>query len=188
MVILDTLKYFAQFPNNKGVLSMFTNGSSNSFSAYAEVQQFVATLPDARIPDIDGFVFGQSFDHVKRRIDSLTGTYLFIDFGEFSSGRDPMNSITDSQKTAATVAMKLTDSADLVEVALATDRTLELTARLRQLLIEDTYSDRCPWLDPISDKHDIVPFVSAEFKSVGWTLMFTTTASDLFDVKRKNLE
>lgn len=84
--------------------------------------------------------------------------------------------------------MKLTDAADLVEVALATDLTLELTARLRQLLIADTYGDRCPWLNPISDKHDIVPFVSSEFKSVGWTLMFTTTASDLFDVKRRNNE
>ena len=185
MVILDSLKYFAQFPSRSGVLDMFTNGSSSSFSAYSEVMQFIASLPDARIPKIGGFVFGQSFDHVKRRIDALTGTYLFVDFGEFSSSRDPMNSITDTQKMAATVAMKLTDAADLVEVALATDQTLELTARLRQLLIDDTYGDRCPWLNPISDKHDIVPFISSEFKSVRWTLMFTTTAADLFDVKRR---
>lgn len=184
MVILDTLKYFAQFPSREGVLSMFTNGSSNSFPSYAEIQRFIATMPEARIPDIEGFVFGQSFDHVKRRIDALTGTYLFVDFGEFSSSRDPMNSIVDSQKMAATVAMKLTDAADLLEVALATDRTLVLTDQLRKLLISDTYSDRCPWLNPISDKHDIVPFVSSEFKSVGWTLMFTTTAADLFNVKR----
>ena len=187
MVILDTLKYFAQFPSREGVLSMFTNGSSNSFPSYAEIQRFIATMPEARIPGIEGFVFGQSFDHVKRRIDALTGTYLFVDFGEFSSSRDPMNSIVDSQKMAATVAMKLTDAADLVEVALATDRTLELTARLRQLLIADSYgSNRFPWIQPISDKHDIVPFVSSEFKSVGWTLMFTTTAADLFNVKRRN--
>lgn len=188
MVILDTLKYFAQFPSREGVYSMFTNGSSSSFPAYSEVQQYIAALPQARIPDIGGFVFGQSFDHVKRRIDALTGTYLFVDFGEFSSSRDRTNSISDTQKMAATVAMKLTDAADLVEVALATDLTLELTARLRQLLIADTYGDRCPWLNPISDKHDIVPFVSSEFKSVGWTLMFTTTAADLFDVKRRRNE
>lgn len=76
MVILDTLKYFAQFPSREGVYSMFTNGSSSSFPAYSEVQQYIAALPQARIPDISGFVFGQSFDHVKRRIDALTGTYL----------------------------------------------------------------------------------------------------------------
>ena len=79
--------------------------------------------------------------------------------------------------------MKLTDSADMVEVAIASDVALSLLASLRKKLIQDSQSSATPWLDKISDNHDIVPFVSPEFKSIGWTLMFNSSAADLFDVK-----
>nr|WP_289620636.1 hypothetical protein [Bacteroides intestinalis] len=120
---------------------------------------------------------------MKRRVNDITGNYLFIDFGEFSSSRDSRNSILDQQKLAATIAMKLTDSADMVEVAIASDVALSLLASLRKKLIQDSRSSATPWLDKISDNHDIVPFVSPEFKSIGWTLMFNSSAADLFDVK-----
>ena len=122
---------------------------------------------------------------VKRRIDSLTGSFLFVDFGEFHSDRTPRNSITDTQQMAATVAMKLSDAADLPEVAIATDRTLALTARLRRMLIEDASDDRFAWMEEISQQHDITPFVAPEFNSIGWTLTFTVTAADLFGVKER---
>ena len=185
MVLLDTLLYFAQFPDRQGVLSMFTNGSSSRFAEYGSLMEAISALPPARLPEVEGFVFGQSFDHVKRRIDSLTGSYLFVDFGEFHSDRTPRNSITDTQQMAATVAMKLSDAADLPEVAIATDRTLALTARLRRMLIEDASDDRLAWMEEISQQHDITPFVSPEFKSIGWTLTFTVTAADLFGVKER---
>ena len=77
--------------------------------------------------------------------------------------------------------MKVTDSADMIEVAIASDITLSLLASLRKKLILDSRSNS--WLDKISDNHDIVPFVSPEFKSIGWTLMFSSSAADLFEVK-----
>ena len=79
--------------------------------------------------------------------------------------------------------MKLTDAADMIEVAIASDVALSLLASLRKKLIQDSRSSATPWLDKISDNHDIVPFVSPEFKSIGWTLMFSSSAADLFDVK-----
>ncbi|WP_234819883.1 hypothetical protein [Bacteroides zoogleoformans] len=181
MMIIDLLKYFARFPRKAGVLSMFANGGSD-FPRYAELSGFVRNLPEAVIPEIENFVFGQSFDHVKQCIDRITGSYLFVDYGEFSSGRTARNSIIDSQKLAATVAIKLTDSADIVETAIASDTALSLLADLRKRLILDSRSEELPWLDKMSDSHEIIPFVSPEFKSIGWTLMFSASASDWFDV------
>ncbi len=183
MVLLESLLYFSRFPLREGVLSMFSNGSSSAFPAYASLMEDIRRLPPPLIPEIEGFVFGQSIERVRRRVDSLTGTYLFVDFGEYASSLDSRGSIVDTQRMAATVAVKLTDSADLVETAIATDLTLGLLARLRRLLIDDSRRGLPPWMSRISDRHDIVPFVSPELKSVGWTLMFTVTAADLFGAK-----
>ena len=182
MMITDLLKYFARFPRKAGVLSMFANGGSD-FPQYAELSDFVRNLPEPIIPGIENFVFGQSFDHVKQRIDNLTDSYLFVDYGEFSSVRTARNSIIDSQKLAATVAIKLSDSADIVETAIASDAALALLTELRKQLILDSRSEDFPWLERISDSHEIIPFVSPEFKSIGWTLMFSASASDWFEVR-----
>lgn len=161
---------------------MFANGASQ-FPQYSELLEYVHDLPDPLIPEIENLVFGQSYDDVKKRVDAITGNYLFIDFGEFTSSRDSRNSISDEQKLAATLAMKLNDTADMVEVAIASDITLSLLASFRQQLIQDSQSENIPWIKTISDNHDIVPFVSPEFKSIGWTLMFSSSAADLFNVK-----
>ncbi|WP_455601505.1 hypothetical protein [Bacteroides rodentium] len=181
-MILDLLKYFARFPKKEGVISMFANGSSD-FVQYAELIGYVRNLPKPVMPGLENLVFGQSYEYVKRRVDNITGNYLFVDFGEFTSSRDTHNSILDSQKLAATIAMKVSDSADMVETAIASEITLSLLAELRKRLILDSRSEDLPWLDKISAGHDIIPFVSSEFKSIGWTLMFSSTATDLFNVK-----
>lgn len=181
-MILDLLKYFARFPKKEGVISMFANGSSD-FVQYAELIGYVRNLPEPVMPGLKNLVFGQSYEYVKRRVDNITGNYLFVDFGEFTSSRDTHNSILDSQKLAATIAMKVSDSADMVETAIASEITLSLLAELRKRLIIDSRSEDLPWLDKISAGHDIIPFVSSEFKSIGWTLMFSSAATDLFNVK-----
>lgn len=181
-MILDLFKYFARFPKKEGVISMFANGSSD-FVQYAELIGYVRNLPEPVMPGLENLVFGQSYEYVKRRVDNITGNYLFVDFGEFTSSRDTHNSILDSQKLAATIAMKVSDSADMVETAIASEITLSLLAELRKRLILDSRSEDLPWLDKISAGHDIIPFVSSEFKSMGWTLMFSSAATDLFNVK-----
>ena len=181
-MILNLLKYFAQYPQKEGVLSMFTNGGSY-FPQYADLFAYIKNLPAPFVPKIKNFVFGQSFETVKKRVDDISDNYLFIDFGEFSSSRDQRNSISDQQKIAATVAMKLSDNADLVEEAIASDISLSILASLRKKLIQDSRSEVLPWMEKISDNNDIIPFVSPELKSIGWTLMFTSTAADLFDAK-----
>lgn len=180
-MILDLFKYFAQFPAQEGVLSIFLNGSS-SYGQYAELKDYVESLQEPFVPGIGNLVFGQDLADVKRRIDSLTGNYLFVDFGEFSSTQ-LHNSFTETQKLAVTVAEKVPDSADMVECAIISDKTLQLLVKVRERLLIDSHSEEYPWLERISGRHDIIPFVAADLKSLGWTLMFESEASDLFNVK-----
>lgn len=181
-MILQLFKYFARYPRKEGVLSLFANGES-PYAEYAELLHYVKCLPEPLLPGIENFVFGQSYDDVKKRVDGITGSYLFIDFGEFSSTRDSRNSISDTQKLAVTVAVKVPDTADIMEVCIASDQTLLLLSSCRRMLVEDSEKNRLPWRGKIVHQQDVVPFVSPEFKSIGWTLMLTTETPDLFDVK-----
>lgn len=181
-MILSLLKYFARYPQKAGVLSMFANQESIMLE-YNELILHIKNLPDPLIPEIGSYVFGQSHDTVKKRVDNITGIYLFVDFGEFSSSRDSRNSILDTQKIAITIATKLSESADMVEEAIASNITLHILSKLRRHLISDAESRTIFWMESMSPNHDIIPFVSPEFKSIGWTIMFDISASDIFGMK-----
>nr|DAX79706.1 MAG TPA: hypothetical protein [Caudoviricetes sp.] len=184
-MILDLFSYFAKFPSKSGVLSIFNNGSS-TYAQYSELHNEIANLPEPLVPAIQSYVFGQSFESVKARIDNLTGTYLFIDYGEFSSKSDNRNSIVDTQKVAATIAMKLSDTSDLVEEAIASAICLNLLNTLRAHLLYDAECGKISWLSRSTIKgQDIIPFVAKELKSIGWTMMFEANAADLFNVKER---
>ena len=181
-MILRLFEYFARYPKKEGVLSMFINGES-PYTEYAELLGYVKKMPAPLLPDIEMFVFGLSYDDVKKRVECISGSYLFVDFGEFSSTRDLRNSISDVQKLAVTVALKVPDNADIMEVCIASNKTLSLLAACRKIIIEDSENNRLPWGGKVAHQHDIIPFVAPEFKSIGWTLMLTSDTPDVFDVK-----
>ena len=83
-MILDLLRYFARFPKKEGVVSMFANGSSD-FIQYAELLGYVKKLPEPIMPELENLVFGQSYDYVKKRVDNITGNYLFVDLDRKST-------------------------------------------------------------------------------------------------------
>ena len=74
-MIFEILKYYAQFPNHSKVLEIFAKGRSD-LPEYIAIQEEIKNLPDSsRIQGLDHFVFGQSFDSVKQRVDGiLSGT------------------------------------------------------------------------------------------------------------------
>lgn len=180
-MILDVFKYYAQFPKLSGVKEIFANGKSDS-PLYAQLQEMIEKMPlHDRIPEIDSYVFGQSFEGVKAQIGKLTGTYLFVDFGSLVSNRDLRNSLQETFELAVTIASKISDMADLVEIAIVSDELLQLTNKLRAFQLKDRSSH--PWLKEISDKHNVVPFVAPEFASIGWTITFTREGTDMLQVK-----
>lgn len=180
-MIISIFQYFAQFPLRAGVLSLFANGRSDMH----QYDTLLASLSNAtihsRIPEIQHYVFGQDYESVKSRIDQISGTYLFIDYGDIDSSRDKNNSISDTVKMAATIACKISSKSDLVEQAIVSSDTLQLANQLRALMHRDQSSH--PWLKELSDHQEVVPFVSKEFSSVGWSIIFTREAADMFDLK-----
>ena len=181
MIILDLLKFFSAFPDRDGVLDLFANGQS-SLPGYRELQRFVHLLPAPLIPEIKYLVFGQSLEAVKSRVAKIGGTYMFVDFGEFSCQRDRQNNIKDTQRMAVTIAAKRGNAADCVEEALLSDLTLRLANEVRARML--TAPTQATWLQYLADSHTIVPFESKELTSLGWSIMFNIEASDWFDFKQ----
>ncbi len=177
MDIKDIFLYFAQFPSKDGVIASFTNGSSN-YKEYAELLEQYNSGSKNRLPDIEGFVFGQNFDAVKARIDTITGNFLFVEVGNIDSTQDQRGNINDSMKIACTLAYKENRDADLVEHMIISGRSLDLINQLRANL----FKDQQPWLRMIDGTTQMQPFVSSELASVGWSFMFNLKGQ-IFDIK-----
>lgn len=178
-MIKDQFLYFAQYPSRDGVLAMFTNGSSD-FSGYNDLVASLRSLPnESRVPDIANYVYGQSFDELKQRIDKLAGSFLFVDYGEVDMLGDGRNSYQCTQRMAVTVANKMPNRADAAEYMLASDTTLRLLSQVHAWLLADADAGNIDWLSRGNlDKAEIVPFVATELHSVGWTLMMSCVAPD----------
>lgn len=178
-MIKDQFLYFAQYPSKEGVRAILTNGSSD-FPGYNELVEALDNLPDmSRVPDIANYVYGQSFDELKQRIDNLVGSFLFVDYGEFNSLVDSRNSYEITQRIAITVARKMPDRADAAEYMLASDSTLRLLSQVHAWMLADAEAGNIEWLSRGElDKAEIIPFVATELSSIGWTLMLSCIAPD----------
>ncbi|MCD7937069.1 MAG: hypothetical protein LUG98_09445 [Tannerellaceae bacterium] len=175
-MIIDIFKYYAGFPKQDGVTSLFVSGRSENNTYKQLLQELQESAIHSRLPEIDHYVFGGSYEAVKTYIDNLSGIYLFVEFGEFSSTRQ-RGSIHDTFRIAVTIAGKKNDQTDLVELALLSDQTLRLIHRLRVLQFTD--QAKHPWLKEISDQHSIHPFEFKDFDSTGWTILFNREGTDM---------
>lgn len=106
-MIIDIFKYYAGFPKQDGVTSLFVAGRSENNTYKQLLQALQESATHSRIPEIDHYVFGGSYEAVKTYIDTLSGIYLFVEFGEFSSTRQ-RGSIHDTFRIAVTIAGKKT--------------------------------------------------------------------------------
>jgi hypothetical protein len=178
-MILNQFLYFAQYPSKEGVRAILTNGSSD-FPGYNELAEALDNLPDmSRIPEIANYVYGQSFDELKQRIDKLAGSFLFVDYGELNMLADGRNSYQITQRIAITIANKMTNRADAAEYMLASDATLRLLSQVHAWMLADAEEGNIEWLSRGElDKAEFVPFVATELSSVGWTLMLSCIAPD----------
>lgn len=181
-VVIDLFMYFARFPMIEGVKSLFVKGASNN-PAYAQLSNLVSEMPEQSLmPDLGSYVFGVSFEAVQARINSITGAYLFIDYGQAESRKADLVR-RDSLSVAVTVAFRLREfSNDLIEHALAADESLVLLLSIRDRMLNDQRERY--FLKGLSENHTIVPFSSAELKSTGWTLVFETEGVDFLSLKK----
>lgn len=186
-MILNQFLYFAQYPSKEGIRAILTNGSSD-FPGYNELTEALDNLPEmSRIPEIANYVYGQSFDELKQRIDKLAGSFLFVDYGELNMLADGRNSYQITQRIAITVANKMTNRADAAEYMLSSDATLRLLSRVHAWMLADAEQGNIEWLSRGElDKAEFVPFVATELSSVGWTLMLTCIAPDSLSIHQQS--
>lgn len=186
-MILNQFLYFAQYPSKEGIRAILTNGSSD-FPGYNELTEALDNLPEmSRIPEIANYVYGQSFDELKQRIDKLAGSFLFVDYGELNMLADGRNSYQITQRIAISVANKMTNRADAAEYMLASDATLRLLSRVHAWMLADAEQGNIEWLSRGElDKAEFVPFVATELSSVGWTLMLTCIAPDSLSIHQQS--
>ena len=179
-MITDLFLYFAQFPDKKGIKAMATMGKSK-MPQYAELLNALDLLPDvSRVPEIENYVYGQTFEDIQQRLDKLSGSFLFADYGEFDMLGDGRRSFEVTQRLAVTVAMRLPGTTDLLERMIASDHSLSLLSKVHAWMMADSEVGELHWLDrEYLDKAEIIPFVSSELHSTGWTLMIDATAPDM---------
>ena len=178
-MIKDQFLYFAQYPSKEGVRAILTNGASD-FPGYNDLAESLDKLPNvSRLPEITNYVYGQSFDELKQRIDKLVGSFLFVDYGELNMSADGRNSYQITQRIAITVASKMTNRADAAEYMLASDSALRLLSKIHAWMIADAEEGELDWISRGElDKAEMIPFVATELSSLGWTLMLSCVAPD----------
>lgn len=183
-MLLDLFEYFAKFPASAGVTKGIANKGESSMEEYATVLKVIKEMPEKElVPEIENYVYGQSFDELKQRIDKLTGSFLFVDYGEVDMQSDGRRSFQCTQRIAVTVAIKLPANADMLERVIANDRTLQMLSKVHARILADVETEGLYWMDRESiTTCEIIPFVSAELQSYGWTLMLNATGADVLGV------
>ena len=187
-MLLDLFTYFAKFPASAGVTRGIATKGESSMEEYATVLSMLGNMQEKEkelVPEIENYVYGQSFDELKQRIDKLTGSFLFVDYGEVDMQSDGRRSFECTQLIAVTVAMKLPNTSDMLERIIANDRTLQMLSKIHARIMADAEREELYWMDRDSVANcEIIPFVSAELQSYGWTLMLSATGADILDTHR----
>lgn len=185
-MIKEQFLYFAQYPSRNGILAMFTNGTSH-FESYNTLVAELSKLPKtSRVPEIDNYVYGQSFEELQARIDKCIGSFLFVDYGEMSMTANNHNTYELTQRLAVTVAFKMPNRSDAAEHMLASDKTLSLLSKVHAAMLADADRGDIEWLSRGElSRAEYVPFVASELHSVGWTLMLSCIAPDTLQIHQK---
>ena len=185
-MIKEQFLYFAQYPSRNGILAMFTNGTSH-FESYNTLVAELSQLPQtSRVPEIDNYVYGQSFEELQARIDKCIGSFLFVDYGEMSMTANNHNTYELTQRLAITVAFKMPNRSDAAEYMLASDKTLSLLSKVHAAMLADADKGNIEWLSRAElARAEYVPFVATELHSVGWTLMLSCVAPDTLQIHQQ---
>lgn len=185
-MLLDLFTYFAKFPASEGITKGVATKGESSMEEYATVLGELSNMQEKElVPEIENYVYGQSFDELKQRIDKLTGSFLFVDYGEVDMQSDGRRSFECTQRIAVTVAMKLPNTSDMLERIIANDRTLQMLSKIHARIMADAECEELYWMNRDSVANcEIIPFVSAELQSYGWTLMLSATGADILDTHR----
>ncbi len=170
-LLYDTLRYFAKFPQHSAVLEMFNKGVSD-IPVYAFLKSQIANLPEHSIfPDIVDFIFDVSEETVVEKINSLSGVFMFVDYGDMRTELYGPAKVQQHFFTLAiTIAQRITIAQyDNVERLIISDDMHNLLHRVIGVMQKDSDS----FCKRISFPYSATPAIArTTFQAIGWTVKF----------------
>ncbi len=174
----DIFLSYARFPAHAGVLKIFNSGRLD-LPGYPELKTAVENLTEKNlIPGISDFVFGVDEKITRKIIDSISGFYLMVDYGQITSVRNRFEIEENSFYLAVTVAQPInSDSMDMVEEVLISDMALQFLRQIRNHL---KMQDRDRLLKEVQFPHECIPFAAPDLNnSIGWTMFLNRANAGL---------
>lgn len=169
-ILQSVFLFFARYPDHIGVMKNFNKTSPPK--NYVDFQKEARELPLKNLlPEISDYVFGVTDAAVKKRIQAITGTYLFVDYGNIRTTRNDQKVKTDSLDISVTIAKPLSSNfIDAMEEILMVDRHLELLSTIREDML---LNKEDPFVKLLTFPTEILPFSSAELNnSYGFSMIF----------------
>lgn len=182
-LLRDTFKYFAKFPKLEGVLESFNMSKSLYFEEeYAALKEEITSLEEnSLLTGIPDYVFGVNEDQVVKRIETIEGYFLFVDYGNITSERNEEYKVkSESFNIGITVARPVKGTyVDQADAIIHADQALDFLRQIREKMLEDS---RCsPLLQHLTFPNEITPFFARElFEATGFSMLFSFNGVGLF--------
>lgn len=176
MTILGKLfLYLAQFISREAAEEMFQNGRGEE---YDEMKRQQLSMDDSkRIQNLRHFIFGIDSEAVQKKISSVRGMYLFVDYAAITSSINSVDVKNDSFHIALTVACPLPENSDQVTELISQDKSLAALSAIRRSMRDDFEREAIFWCQFPST---IQPFSApALAHSIGWTMEFDVSGIDI---------
>lgn len=172
-LILSIYLYFARFPKFDSLLKTFNKGTS-TFAGYAAFKSSVTGLAiNNLVPGIEDYVFGVNEKRIRKRIDTIGGYYLLVDYGNIEAVFSSQTGNTKNYfNIAVTVAHPVNaDKMDDADEILISNQCLNYLKQIKDRIKTD---DRETLIKNLNSNYDAVPFVAPELNgSIGWTITLT---------------
>ena len=172
-LLYDVLRYYSKFPDREAVIRMFNKGKSN-YPAYEKLLQDIQDTVEGEhslFPEITDFIFDVTEETVIKKIDSIGGIFLFVDYGDIRTEELlPVKVRQNVFTLALTIAKRVNErDYDNIERLIIADEMYVLLQRIVDVMRKD--SD--PFMRWISFPTTSTPAIARSiFQAVGWTMKF----------------
>ncbi|MFR1241144.1 MAG: hypothetical protein ACLSDJ_08435 [Butyricimonas faecihominis] len=172
-LLYDVLEYFARFPERDAVIRMFNKGKSN-YPVYGKLLDKIQNAPKEEhslFPEIEDFIFDVTEETVIKKIDSIGGIFLFVDYGDIRTEElFPVKVRQNVFTLALTIAKRVNErDFDNIERLIIADEMYVLLQRIIEIMRKDTN----PFMKRVTFPLSSTPAISRSvLQSVGWTVKF----------------
>lgn len=175
MILKQIFEYFSDFVPTDALGRIFLASTGTAYDSFKAA--VLARTSSVRQSGLKDFIFGIEAESIQKRISSVGGPYLFVDYSTITSTIDPKVDVkSDAFHVAVTVAAPQPTDQDQVAEMLSQEQCLQIISAIRAKMRDDQDDD----VDWMRFPTSIQPFVSkALANSMGWTMEFDAVGIDI---------